>query len=267
MLKLLINCGACESFIALCLDSVKSQTYGDWQAFVTVDPCGDRTFAAATSARDGDPRIYIEKNPTRRYAMHNLVNGIGRSGADLEDIIVVLDGDDWFATDRALDVIAGTYRMFDCWMTYGSWISNVAGPSGRYDGSWPAYPDRTTDFRRSRWLGTAIRTWKKWLWDHIDDKDLRDSSGEYFRVSEDQAVMLPLLEMSGTSRAKHIAKPLMVYNKATPHSTAKTMVEEILRNADLLARRPPYALLAVKSYVQSTPEITNGRAEYSADTC
>lgn len=248
--KLIINCGPCELFIEQCLRSVKAQTYAEWQAFVTVDPCGDETFGNAILARDGDTRIIIEQNAVRRYVMHNLVHGIRRSGAEPEDVIVILDGDDWFATNHALQIIADTYESSDCWMTYGSWLTNMVGPNGRHGGLWPPYPPDTTDFRHSRWLGTAVRTWKRWLWDHIDDRDLRDNSGEYLRVSEDQAIMLPLLEMCGTSRARHIATALMVYNKATPYSTARTMTDEIARNSHLLESKPPYARLHKKVYKQ-----------------
>ncbi|SRR5581483_10677455 len=247
-LKIIINCGPCESFIADCLRSLKQQTYSEWEAFVTIDPWGDKTFDQAMQAREDDPRIKIEQNAVRQYSMHNLVRGIERSGANFEDVIVVLDGDDWLATKDALRIIAAAYEESDCWMTYGSWVTNKAGPNGRFGGMWPAYPPETTDFRHSPWLGTAVRTWKKWLWDHIADRDLRDDSGRYLRVSEDQAVMLPLLEMCGAAKARHIATQLMVYNKITPYATAQTMTDEIARNSRLLECKPPYPRLLQKTY-------------------
>jgi len=242
-MRIVINCGPCEAYIGLCLESVKAQTYSDWHAYVTIDPCGDDTYGQALRCRQGEARITIERNAARQYPLRNVINAINRSGAGPEDVIVILDGDDWFRTDEALGIIANTYQRFDCWMTYGSWLSNMVGRNGRRDGLWPAYPEGTTDFRNTRWLATAVRTWKRWLWDRIDDRDLRDDTGEYFHVSEDQVIMLPLLEMSGTARAKHIAEALMVYNKATPYSTGLTMAEEIGRNARLLERRPPYGRL------------------------
>ena len=114
------------------------------------------------------------------------MRAIQHSEAEAEAVIASLDGDDWFATPDALRAIADAYEKSGCWLTYGSWISNVERPDGRRDGVWPAYPKETTDFRRTRWLGTAVRTWKKWLWDHIRDADLRDAYGEYFRIAEDQ---------------------------------------------------------------------------------
>lgn len=45
MIKLIVNCGPCEEFIGKCLESVLRQTVRTWEAYVTVDPCGDDTFA------------------------------------------------------------------------------------------------------------------------------------------------------------------------------------------------------------------------------
>ena len=55
--KIVINCGACEDYIDQCLASAQEQTYTNFEAFVTVDPCGDRTFERAVEAADDDARI------------------------------------------------------------------------------------------------------------------------------------------------------------------------------------------------------------------
>jgi len=113
--------------------------------------------------------------------MANLVRAIGRSRAGPEDLIVILDGDDWLATDQALARIVAEYERHGCWMTYGSWITNDPSRKGLKAGLWPAYPDGTTAFRETAWLGTAVRSWKKWLWDMVDDRDFRDRDGHYIR--------------------------------------------------------------------------------------
>jgi glycosyltransferase involved in cell wall biosynthesis len=246
-LKLVINCGPCEEYIGACLASVRAQTYGNWQACVTIDPSGDYTYDAALTASSGDVRIEVQQNRTRLYAMQNLILGTQRSQAAPDDVIVVLDGDDWLASTQALEVIASAYERDDCWATYGSWISNDPSHTGLPRGRWPAYAPDTTNFRQAQWLGTAVRTWKKWLWDLIDDRDFRDSKGAYFRVTEDQASMLPILEMSGTPRARHIPDVLMIYNRTTPHACGKLHYKEMLANADYLRGRRPYSRLYQRS--------------------
>jgi glycosyltransferase involved in cell wall biosynthesis len=246
LLKIITNCGLCEDFIATCLDSLRMQTFTDWQAQVTIDRRGDRTYERAMQARDGDERIVITRNPRRLYPMENVIRAIRRSNADPEDVIVILDGDDWLITDRALERIASEYEQDDdCWMTYGSWISNREQNPGR----WPAYADGA-DFRSEEWRGTALRTWKKWLWDLVDDADFRDREGRYLRIAEDLACMFPMLEMATTRRARHIPEPLMLYNRLSHHDPGRRLRLEGERNRDDLRARPRYAPL----------EVTNRRA-------
>jgi len=253
-LKIIINCGPCEPYIPQCLDSVRRQSYVDWEAYVTVDGCEDRTYQRALRARGTDRRIRITRNSKRMFSLCNLIRAIRRSNSAPEDVIVNLDGDDWLARMDALEIIAETYSRDNCWVTYGSWISNVVDHKGRTRGMWPAYPDGTSEFRKIRWLATAVRTWKAWLWGKIDDRDLRDSTGGYYRVSEDQAVMLPLLEMSGTSKARHIPEALMVYNQLNPHAAGLRMREEMLRNAIHLERQRPYDRLPTATDARSRAE-------------
>ena len=98
-------------------------------------------------------------------------------------------------------------------------------------GRWPAYDDGEQNFRQVRWLATQVKTWKKWLWDLTDDQDLRDRGGRYFRVAQDCAVMFPMLEMSGTEKARHIAEPLMVYNVSNRHSCVRTKRPHLKRES------------------------------------
>ena len=245
-LHIVTNCGPCESFVERCVASIRSQTYSNWESWVTVDPCGDATVARAIAAAKGEPRIHIHRNQTRKYSLHNLVRSIGRCGALPEDVIVCLDGDDWFSREDALRIIAEAYEQTDCWITYGSWLSNVPRASGGYDGLWPAYPEGTEDFRNHRFLGTAVRTWKRWIWNLIHDDDLRGDSGNYARVSEDQMIMIPLLEMCGTARARHIAAPLMVYNRLPTYVHDPSITSEGLRNGELIAARRRYPRLCSK---------------------
>ena len=198
-------------------------------------------------AAAGEPRIHVHANHAQRYSMANLVDAIRRSGAASEDVIVVLDGDDWLAGDDSLQIIADAYERLDCWLTYGSWLSVKLAPSGKPHGCWPAYPEETVDFRSHPFLGTAVRTWKRWLWDHLRDDDLRDDCGEYVRVSEDKMVMIPLLELCGTARARHIATPIMIYNKIVDCTVGDPFAEERVRNAALIARRQPYPRLIAKT--------------------
>jgi glycosyltransferase involved in cell wall biosynthesis len=242
-LKIIINCGPCEDYIGQCLRSVRAQTFRQWEAFVTVDACGDETAARAFEARAGDGRIDITVNSERLYSMANLVRAIQRSNSAPDDTIVILDGDDWLATDGALERIVAEYGRHDCWMTYGSWIANDPNCTGVQAGRWPSYPAGTTNFREAVWLGTAVRSWKKWLWDNVEDSAFRGPDGNYIQATEDQATMLPMLEMSGTDHARHIPDVLMVYNTLTPHGGGKVNRNLMRETRAYVRSRPGYPRL------------------------
>ena len=57
---------------------------------------------------------------------------------------MILDGDDRLNVDHALSTLVEAYDRHACWMTYGSWVSEIPG---RPSGMWPAYPDGIEDFR------------------------------------------------------------------------------------------------------------------------
>jgi glycosyltransferase involved in cell wall biosynthesis len=242
MFHVIVNCGFCEREIVRCIDSLKMQTHREWKAWVNVDRNGDDTCRNAVAAAAGDPRFDIARNERRLYPMENILRTIARSGAGPEDVIVIVDGDDWLITERAFALIAEAYARSDCWLTYGSWISDDPRAPGR----WPAYEEGTVDFRAAPWLGTAVRTWKRWLFDRIDDADFRDERGRYLRLTEDVGCMFPMLEMATTARAKHIAEPLLFYNRSSDHDSGRSLADEGRRNTVYLRGRLPYAPLAEK---------------------
>src|ERR1035441_9730780 len=210
-MKLIVNCASTE-FLGQCLESVRKQSLPDWEAFVTLDGVKglDRWVGRSSLHRTmraySHPRIHWAYNTDRKYSLYNQLVSIRRSGTDPQDVIVSLDGDDWFARDDALALISQAYKD-GAWMTYGSWFSPPGSQWGT--GRWPAYTDGCSDFRNHPWLATAVRTWKRWLFDKIDDVSLRDDDGCYFRIAEDRSIMYPLLEMCGTERARHITEPIM----------------------------------------------------------
>lgn len=70
-------------------------------------------------------------------------------------------------------------------------------------------------FRQDIWKATHLRTFKYKLWKNIKKEDLKDQNGDYFKMTWDLAIMLPMLEMSG-NRFAMIEDVLYVYNRENP---------------------------------------------------
>jgi len=68
--------------------------------------------------------------------------------------------------------------------------------------------------------------------------------------------MLPILEMSGTARARHIDDVLMIYNRTTPHACGKLRYQEMLANCAYLRGRHAYSRLHDRARI----EVNSARA-------
>jgi len=223
--------------------SLRSQSHTDFRCILIDDMSTDDTVQRIRQAIQGDERFTLVVNTEKKYKTRNVVEGIALARAADEDVIVLVDGDDRLAGDDALATVCETYRQHDCWMTYGSFL----GPDGKLDPYCVAYDSaiiRRNSYRRHRWLGSHLKTFKYKLWKRLDmdifhvseqehraalrralfslrlrawreyrklqPADLMDASGRYIRRVDDKAFSYPMLEMSG-HRACFIGKPLYCF--------------------------------------------------------
>lgn len=223
------------------LDSVMAQQYGQWRALYIDDCSPDRTGELARAfikARGFEHTITVIHNSERRGALHNLYHAI-MSCAD-DEVVVTIDGDDWFASPYVLSRINDEYQDDAVWMTYGtyvSWPENMAG-------SWFAVPPAIIEantFRQSRWMTSHLRTFYAKLFKLVRREDLL-YNGEFFTVTWDMAFMFPMLEMAGF-HARHISDILYVYNQSNPINDYKVRLQQVLAADAFIRSKPVYARL------------------------
>lgn len=222
---------------------LRSQTFTNFQCILIDDISTDDTFECMRAAAAGDERFRLVLNEEKKYKTRNVVEGIEMANPDDEDVIVLIDGDDYLAHENALQVVADTYARDDCWMTYGSYRL----PDGTLASINRPYAKRIVRknaYRKTRWLASHLKTfkyklWKKldmnvfritdddcrkmrwralrqlrprawWHWRDIKAAALHDSTGKYIRRVDDKAFTYAMLEISGP-RASHIEDILYVY--------------------------------------------------------
>jgi hypothetical protein len=153
-----------------------------------------------------------------------------------DDIVVCLDGDDWFAHDRVLARVAEMYSDPSVWLTYGS-FSHSDGNDRRFGASPVKWPPRKTD-----WTATHLKTFRAALYQHIKLEDLKPR-GEWWDYTADQAMMLPMLEMAGPAHSRFCPEVLYTYyHHPRPHDRARYEACERERVARIRVR-PPYSPL------------------------
>jgi len=239
--KIVVPAYNCERWLERCLDSIAAQTYREFDVCVIDDASTDinqRTIIETACRRHG---WMFHFNDTNRGALANIVHGIQLLAPRDEDVIVTVDGDDWLYHEHALERLDDVYRSGDVYLTYGQFMVYPRGNVGFCRPIDARIIERGM-LRQVRFRISHLRTFKYLLWRHIRDQDLRDGSGDYFRVAWDLAFMYPMMEMAGF-HFRFVDDILYVYNKANPLSDKKLRRHEQLANEQLIRSKPPYAAL------------------------
>lgn len=240
MFRIVIVGWKAEPYIERCLNSVLMQTIQDWTACVVLDPTEDRTTELAESFVTTNPRFNVISNSTRMYAIPNIIQSINEQRPSDDDIIVTLDGDDWFSGSNTLEIVKRYYdRNPELLVTHGSWIPYPNPRANTNNGPYTA-DDWSKGIRQVPWKASHLRTFKYKVWKHIKDEDLRGIDGEYFKVAWDLAIIFPMMEMAGQQRVQYISERIYTYNYETPYGDGKLRLREQEDTAHYISSKKPY---------------------------
>lgn len=176
-------------YVKRCIESIKAQKYADYECIFIDDASEDDTYEQARAAVADDPRFVTIRNGVRRWQLGAYLQFLNLARGQ---IIVELDGDDWFSGDNALNVIARTYADTFCDATVGSYVS---GSGVQLDFSRPM-PEQGRRLRDFGFMFFAPRTWtRKIAMESFQrDKDIfrNPRTGESWRYVGDKAFFSPI---------------------------------------------------------------------------
>lgn len=227
-----------ENYIERCLESVLTQTYKNYELCVMDDCSTDTTWQIiGRVCNKYNGGFNMCRNEYRLdCALANFVKGIELFSLDKEDVLCLVDGDDYLYDNSALSHLNNVYQDENIWMTYGQYIP----ASGDYPPFCKPIAD-TRNYRHSNlWYASHIRTCKRKLWDKVRDEDMRGKDGKYYKRVADCAYFWPMIEMCGHGHMKFIDKILYVYNDLNPTNEMKVNKEEMLALAEEIKNKPPY---------------------------
>lgn len=206
------------------LDSVRQQLYKNYRIIYIDDNSSDNTGNAVERYIHDNKltNITFIKNNTRLGALANQYRALQLCNDD--EIVIHLDGDDWFAHSKVLQRINHEYCSKDIWLTYGQFRNWPTGKCG-----WCKFiPDeviKKNSFREFGFCSAQPRTFYAWLARKIDVRDLMDKDGAFYRVAGDTALMFPMLEMAG-DRFSFIQDVIYIRNVETPLNDFKVNKKE-----------------------------------------
>lgn len=230
-----------KDWIKKCLDSVLSQDYKNYRLLIIDDHSTDGTWDIVCKY----DACIIRNDKNMVHSLINTITGLKAFFFDPEDIIVHLDGDDWFADDKVLSYLNEVYQE-DVWLTYGQFIPL----SGKYkDYCKPLSsividePLNSSTYRKSGvWVTSHLKTFKKKCWDLINEDDFK-KDGDWIITCGDLAMMYPIIEMAGDARIRFIDRVLYIYNDLNPMNHYKTYTKESIETAQYLQSKPSYDLI------------------------
>ena len=215
--------------IIRCLDSVIKQKQGNWKAIVAIDGGDDDTARYAIPlAESHKERIKVIVRTERQYALKNVVNAIKNIPSDA--IVALLDGDDALTRDDVLEIILRPYEDPEVGAVWSQYQEYQNGKPFNHGNRTSGAMDDTKSPYRQPWSVSPLRTFRKSIFENIDERNFLDADGEYLKRAYDQAIMLPVVHLS--RKTKFIPVTMYAYHNE-PHDVAHSVGEScsaILRN-------------------------------------
>ena len=231
-------------YLRQCLRSLEMQTFRGFDVCIVDDAStnpGHRELIDDCVQRNDWLAVFKEE---QRGGLHSFIQGVQALDPDDEDVICVLDGDDWLAQERSLEIVHQAYQDPEVWVTYGS-LETL--PPGQVDQQFlkekvPESVFEEGKLRLAPYVFLHMQTFKAFLWKQVEDEDLRAPDGDYFRVCGDRARFYPVLEM-GRGHIHRIDQIIYTYNMSNPQSHFRQrpeMQKAMLEAVQAITPYPPY---------------------------
>lgn len=232
-----------EKWINLCINSVYKQSYNNYVHYLIDDMSTDKSSDKIENFIKGKNNFHLIKNKQKKYALKNIYDTLRDKNINQDDIIIILDGDDWLANSEVLKRLNKEYENTDCLMTYGSYIEYPSLTRGKFSKQIPDRVIEQQSYRKNQWMSSHLRTFRYKLWNNINKEDfINNKTGNFIKAAWDLAFVFPMLEMCG-KRAHYIDDILYVYNRTNPLNEDKINHDIQLREEQLVRSKKAYKLL------------------------
>lgn len=228
-----------EYWCAKNLGSIAEQSYPHWQLYYIDDASTDATYEFVelfTKADAFTGKTTIVRNSEHKGSLANFYTAIHQ--IEPHKVIVCLDGDDYFATKNALEIVAIAYEDPTCWMTYGSFDTDPPLPGICLKPHSEEVCQKRL-FRSDTFSATHLKTFYAKLFQRIKKEDLT-LQGQFFPVAGDMAFMYAMLEMASEGHIRFIKDCLYIYNVINPLNDRKLYLDLCVVVEKYIRAQPPY---------------------------
>lgn len=228
-IRILVPCHNCSDYIAACLQSIQDQSFENYTVTVLVDKSNDATTDEVKPFLR-DSRFSLIAHTARQYLMGNLAYGFRELRAEPNDIVVIVDGDDFLLPGALKSVWEEHAKGYDFVYT-DMLVSDSSKSIGR-----PILPG--VPIRSQNWCVSHLRSFKAYLLEELSDDLFQDENGNYFRAAGDMSWIMPMIERAGSYKTRFIPRKLYHY-RVHDRCNCKVRRTEQLANNKLIRSRPP----------------------------
>lgn len=206
------------------LDSIFMQDYHNFRVIYVDDASPDGTAKLVKEYQKKhhlEDKITLQANKERLRKTKNVYNTFHSCQDD--EIIVIVDGDDWLEHPDVFSQINRTYLYNDVWLTWGQFKMSEKLTRG-WGQPVPEEFIESNDFREFTWVYGAPRTFYAWLFKQVKLEDfigltVHGYEGKFYPSCDDFAMMYPMLEMAHDHIA-FIPENAYIVNQYNPLSTS-----------------------------------------------
>jgi glycosyltransferase involved in cell wall biosynthesis len=191
--------------------SVIKQDYPNWRAIYINDCSTDKTermfFDIVNKYRVSDKFVYI-KNDKQMHQMYNKFHAYKL--VEVDEIVCILDGDDWLAHNNVLQTLCVKYKNSDSQVITSNFNSFVNGEIVATQLYHPFYKNTNRIRQTKQYLFRHLKTGYGRLFKAIPEEYLQ-YNGEWLDMCTDLAEMFSVAELAG-GKVSQIDDVLYIYN-------------------------------------------------------
>jgi len=220
------------------INSIKKQNYSNYVHIIVDDATTDNTNKIIQKLKH--KQLIVYRNEKNIKWVSNALKYLSSHIENDEDVIVIVDMDDWLPNKNVLSILNKKYTKEKVWLTYGNYAvynnNNII----------KKVFNKTEQINKRKNMGGSyihLRTFKAFLWNAINKDDLKGPNGKYISCTYDRAIMYPMMEMCPREKIHHFEKVMYIYNGSNTLNVSKIMGKQQKDLKKWFLEKPPYKVL------------------------
>ena len=197
-------------FLNRCFKSLENQTYTNFNLLIIDDGSNDDSSKTIADWAKKFNSVHVITNKANKgpgYTKWQAIQYISKK-AFKHDIFTILDGDDAYSSNKALETIVNAYLITNCWMTHGSADGIFSKRTFKLN------QEDIDNIRKDEGFNFQHpRSCLCFLLDYMKEADFQDSEKQWLMRVTDRMFVFKLLELSGEKNVCNIKDSIYFYRE------------------------------------------------------